>query len=141
LKVTHQKINLIQALRDLKIILPGHTEYKQNYFVYILSAEPVHTDSTRSSLKPKKNTCFFVRHLNFRDVYSWGGKKIPKKQSTPHVYRTCSIESRGTGFWHTRSLPLTGQLCYRWRSRLVDPWRSARRTSTQLPRVQEARAH
>jgi hypothetical protein len=34
--------------------------------VYFLSAEPVHTDSTRSSLNP----CFFVRHFNFWDVYS-----------------------------------------------------------------------
>jgi hypothetical protein len=51
-------------------------------FVYILSAEPVHTDSTRSSLKPQKNTCFFVRHLNFRDVYS-KKKKIPQKN--PHI--------------------------------------------------------
>jgi hypothetical protein len=50
-------------------------------FVYILSAEPVHTDSTLSSLKPKKKTCIFVRHLNFRDVYS-------QKKKTPHVYLT-----------------------------------------------------
>jgi hypothetical protein len=41
-------------------------------FVYILSAEPVHTDSTRSSLK---NFVFFVRHFNFRDVYSYKKKK------------------------------------------------------------------
>jgi hypothetical protein len=58
------------SLRDLEV----------THFVYILSAEPVHTDSTRSSLKPKKNTCFFVRHLNFRDVYS-----LKKKKTTPHV--------------------------------------------------------
>ncbi len=60
-------------------------------FVYILSAEPVHTDSTRSSLKPKKNTCFFVRHMNFRDVSSL--KKKTKKKSTPHVYRTCTARA------------------------------------------------
>ncbi len=59
-------------------------------FDYILSAEPVHTDSTRSSFKPPKKTCFFVRHLNFRDVYS--KKKNQKKIHTtrlPHVRRTC----------------------------------------------------
>jgi hypothetical protein len=55
---------------------------KVTHFVYILSAEPVHTDSTLSSLKPKKNTCFFVRHLNFRDVHSFSKKKSPKKN--PH---------------------------------------------------------
>ncbi len=60
-------------------------------FVYILSAEPVHTDITRSSLKPPQKTCFFVRHLNFRDVHS-----LKKKNARlPHV--RCGILGMNVG--------------------------------------------
>jgi hypothetical protein len=52
--------------------------------VYILSAEPVHKDSTRSSLNP----CFFVRHFNFRDVYSLKKEKKIHTARSPHVRRT-----------------------------------------------------
>jgi hypothetical protein len=45
-------------IKEKKIIFYLHI------FVYILSAEPVNTNSTRSSLKPPKKTCFFVRHVN-----------------------------------------------------------------------------
>jgi hypothetical protein len=59
-------------------------------FVYILSVEPVHTDSTRSSLKP----VFFCPTLQFSRRLSVK-KKNPKKIHTarlPHVYRTCGCE-------------------------------------------------
>ncbi len=46
----------------------------------------MHTDSTRSLSKPPQKTCFFVRHLNFRDVYSQ--KKKIHTARLPHVYLT-----------------------------------------------------
>jgi hypothetical protein len=49
-------------------------------FVYILSTEPVHIDSTRSSLKPPKKRVFCPTLEFSRRLFS--KKKIPKKN--PH---------------------------------------------------------
>jgi hypothetical protein len=78
--VTHQKNQPHPNLERLE-------NYFLHIFVYILSAEPVQTDSTRSSLKPAFfcPTLLFSRRLS---VKKKTGKKIPTAR-LPHVRRTC----------------------------------------------------